>query len=271
MIKPENSIEYFLAAVISSLHSDQLMKDLSKWLRSCVPHDNLTILAYFHDQSPMLLLTDSQHPKVHKSIHTSYVTGAYLLDPFHDLHINQVPSGVYRLSKIAPDKFQSSRYFLDYYSDTTIIDEIGFVTYPSPSVSLHICLGRDGNSNTKFTASEISTARRIAPLVTALSESHWQSLTSTGKHIEKNTTVNLIEAVKQNHGISLSSRQAEVAMFILQGHSSVSIGLKLGISYQTVKVFRKQLYRKCIISSQAELFGMMLPMLGYQKQLNRLN
>ena len=41
-----------------------------------------------------------------------------------------------------------------------------------------------------------------------------------------------------------------------------SIALKLGVSPQTVKVFRKQLYQRCGISSQAELFSLMLPLLG---------
>ena len=49
---------------------------------------------------------------------------------------------------------------------------------------------------------------------------------------------------------------------ILRGHSSVSISLRLGISPQTVKVFRKQLYRKCGISSQAELFSLVMPLLS---------
>jgi len=71
----------------------------------------------------------------------------------------------------------------------------------------------------------------------------------------------LMTAVTQAHDISLSPRQAEVAVLILRGHSSVSIGLRLGISTQTVKVFRKQLYRKCKISSQEELFNLMLPLL----------
>ncbi|MDC3055575.1 hypothetical protein OA068_01175 [Paracoccaceae bacterium] len=39
------------------------------------------------------------------------------------------------------------------------------------------------------------------------------------------------------------------------------MGLRLGISQQTVKVFRKQLYRKCSISSQAELFALITPLL----------
>ena len=62
--------------------------------------------------------------------------------------------------------------------------------------------------------------------------------------------------------LSLSPRQAQVALLILQGHSSISIGLTLGISPQTVKVLRKQLYRKCQISSQGELYYLIAPFLA---------
>ena len=61
--------------------------------------------------------------------------------------------------------------------------------------------------------------------------------------------------------VPLAKRQAEVAFLVLQGHSSMSIGLRLGISTQTVKVFRKQLYKRCGVSSQAELFSLLLPVL----------
>ena len=67
--------------------------------------------------------------------------------------------------------------------------------------------------------------------------------------------------MKAQHDILLSKRQAEVALLILQGHSSLSIGLNLSISPQTIKVFRKQLYKKCNLTSQAELFALMMPML----------
>lgn len=48
---------------------------------------------------------------------------------------------------------------------------------------------------------------------------------------------------------------------ILQGHSTGAIGLVLGLSPQTVKVFRRQLYQRCGVSSQAELFALLLPLL----------
>ena len=71
----------------------------------------------------------------------------------------------------------------------------------------------------------------------------------------------LRRVLAENHAIRLSQRQAQVALLILQGHSSVSIGLRLGVSAQTVKVFRRQIHARCGISSQAELFALLLPLL----------
>ncbi len=254
--------EQQLAAAITELHSSQFPAALRDWLQTCLRYDNITMLAYFQDRAPALFLAESKLPRVHENMENVYLTGAYLLDPFHDLHVKRAPANAYRLIDIAPDRFHQNRYFLEYYRNTTLIDEVVFVAYPSPGVSVHICLGRDDVSKQKFTSKEIIAAKRIAPIVTALAESHWQNLTSEGEYTEGGITSDLIKTLAHNHDISLSPRQAEVAMLILQGHSSPSIGLRLGISFQTVKVFRKQLYKKCEISSQAELFTLMLPMLG---------
>ncbi|MFD1807210.1 helix-turn-helix transcriptional regulator [Gemmobacter lanyuensis] len=74
-------------------------------------------------------------------------------------------------------------------------------------------------------------------------------------------TAALIATLGDRHGIRLSRRQAEVALLILRGHSTQSIGLRLNLSPQTIKVFRKQLYAKCGLTSQAELFALMVPLL----------
>ena len=258
----ENTKESLLATTIASLNTNDFPDRLNAWLQICLPYDNITILAYFQNAPPVPMMFKSHQPKVHENMGHIYLTGAYLLDPFYDLHINNAPAGVYRLSDIAPDKFRRNQYFLEYYSNTTMVDEFAFISYPSPGISLHVCLGRDSNSNKRFTARELANAHRIAPLVISLTSGHWKDLMAEGEMAEGEFVSNLIKATNQAHGISLSPRQAEVAMLVLRGHSSVSIGLRLGISFQTVKVFRKQLYRKCKISSQAELFNLMLPILG---------
>jgi len=251
-----------LGAAITALQTAQFEPAFSAWLRACVPFDNITTLAYFQNQPPKCLMSQSFKAKAHENIEAIYLAGAYLLDPFHTLHIAHAPRGLYRLSDIAPDRFQRNRYFLEYYRNTTMVDEIGFVSYPSSGVSVHVCLGRDSHSGLRFSNRLLTTAAGLAPVVTALAERHWSGLSSTGTYREIDIRAKLMAAVQAAHGISLSPRQAEVAVLILRGHSSVSIGLRLGISVQTVKVFRKQLYRKCKISSQAELFNLMLPLLA---------
>lgn len=261
--------EILLAGTITSLHSDRFSGDLCRWLESEVRYDNITTLAYYQNRAPTLLWANARQPLVHQNFDEVYLKGAYLLDPYHDLHIRRVPAGLYRLDDIAPDQFHRNRYFLDYYRRTTMVDEVAFVSYPSGGVSLHLCLGRDGSSNQRFSARDIRAARRIAPLVVALAQAHWQNLTSEGEGDGESLVSKLINALKAGHGIALSPRQAEVAVLVLRGHSSVSIGLKLGISPQTVKVFRKQLYKRCAISSQAELFQLMLPLLGQRLDLGQ--
>lgn len=262
MQNSEGTVEIQLAAAIASLNTSGFPNRLNVWLKACLPYDNITILAYFPNQPPVSMMLENRQPKVHENFQKVYLAGAYLLDPFHDLHVTGAVPGAYRLSDIAPDKFRRNQYFLEYYRNTTMVDEIAFVSYPSPGISLHVCLGRDTYSNKRFTARDLTNAQRISPLATSLTSFHWKDLMSEGKPTEDEFVSNLIRTTNHTHGISLSPRQAEVAMLVLKGHSSVSIGLKLGISSQTVKVFRKQLYRKCEISSQAELFSLMLPILG---------
>ena len=257
-----DSGETLLASAIENLKTTSFPNSLSAWLQCRLPYDNITILAYFQNRQPVLLMFENRQPKVHENFARVYLAGTYLLDPFHNLHVKNAPAGVYRLSDIAPDNFRRNQYFLEYYGNTTMVDEFAFVSHPSPGISLHVCLGRDSNSNKRFKNRELARAHRLSPLVTSLTSGHWNDLRSVGAAVEGQVSSNLIGATKREHGISLSPRQAEVAMLVLQGHSSVSIGLKLGISFQTVKVFRKQLYKKCNISSQAELFNLMIPILG---------
>ena len=251
-----------LAMAIADLSGEGFARALDDWLTAVLEQDNTTVLAYFQGRGPVLLHKRSPTRAVHENLDRTYLGGAYLLDPFHDLHTRRAPRGVYRLSEIAPDQFHRNPYFLDYYANTTMVDELAFVGYPAPGVSVQVCLGRDARSNARFSSREMARARQVSPIVVALIERHWAELSPQGEHAEGDVTRQLIDSLDAAHGVGLSRRQAEVALMILRGHSSVSIGLGLGISPQTVKVFRKQLYRKCGISSQAELFTLLLPLLA---------
>ncbi|RYI20237.1 MAG: LuxR family transcriptional regulator [Acetobacteraceae bacterium] len=188
------------------------------------------------------------------------MTGAFRLSPFYGLHLQRAEEGVYRLRDIAPDAFQRSRFYVEYFGQTTIIDELAFTVWLGSGLSLNLFLGRDGQSGKVFSPMEVAACRRMAPVLAEVARAHWPVPKLSALPVE-DTPAKLAAAVARELGIGLSPRQAQVALLILKGHSTLSIGLNLGLSPQTVKVFRKQLYARCGVSSQGELFALMLPLL----------
>lgn len=254
-----DSVEHQLAEAVRRLGKPGFETALWALFQHMVAPDNLIILAYRTAGPPLVLFQQTRLPQVFSQVETTYLGGAYLLDPFHDLHITRVPSGLYRLTDIAPDAFHRSRYFLEYYRQTTLLDELTFVAYPVPGVTLNLCLGRDAASGRAFLTSEVATCQRLAPVICALAEQNWAGLSAASGPAD-DVAGDLIAALA-GRGIQITPRQADVALLILRGHSTPSIGLRLGLSPQTVKVFRRQLYARCGLSSQAELFALLVPLL----------
>ena len=106
--------EKLLAKTIKSLKKNIFPDSLNRWLRTLANHDNTTILAYFRDETPQILFTDSETEAMHQNMTQVYLSGAYLLDPFYELHNSNADTDLHRLSDIAPDQFSRNQYFLEY-------------------------------------------------------------------------------------------------------------------------------------------------------------
>lgn len=257
-----NSTEAYLGGAISALGTEAFPQALYNWLNRNFEIDNTTMLAYFQSRRPEILFSQSRNPAVHERLESDYISGAYLLDPFHELHVARVPEGLYRLRDFAPDHFHRFEYYASYYRRTTLIDEIAYVANPAQGVSVHVCLGRDASSQRIFSARDMESAQRLSAIACGLVRKQWSDLTAGSGHADEPLADRVRSRLAQRNAIHLSPRQTEVAILILRGHSTTAIGLRLEISPQTVKVFRKQLYRKCAISSQAELFSLVMPLLS---------
>lgn len=252
-----NATHEHLAAAIEAIGTPAFSEQLYAWLCRCFEIDNGTILAYYQTSKPDVFFSHSRIRQVHERMEADYLSGIYLLDPFHDLHVNKSAKGLYRLRDCAPDSFHRNEYYAKYYSDTTMLDEACFHVALPMGVSVQVCLGRDKSSGSSFSARDLNTARKLSSIVCSLVTVQWKDLKASGDYTDETLLAHLQTQLTQRRGIRLSKRQCEVALLILRGHSTISIGLCLDISPQTVKVFRKQLYRKCEISSQAELFSLM--------------
>jgi DNA-binding CsgD family transcriptional regulator len=254
------SVEPQLAKAIAALGRPGFEPTLWQMLLALARPDNMLVLAYSDGGPALELFRHAGDERVFARLQSTYMAGAFRLSPFYGLHLQRSEEGLYRLRDIAPDAFQRSRFYVEYFGQTTIIDELAFTVWLGSGLSLNLFLGRDGQSGKVFSPAEIAACRRIAPVVAELARAHWPVPKLSVQPVE-DTPAKLAAAAERVLGVGLSPRQAQVALLILKGHSTLSIGLNLGLSPQTVKVFRKQLYARCGISSQAELFALMLPLL----------
>jgi len=251
-----------MADTIMALGTPELPQHFSRWVKRLAAFDNLIIIAYHGEHRPAVLYREYTDPVVYLPMDSQYLGGDYLLDPFYREHLRGDVQGIRRLRDIAPDHFRRTHYYKNYYQQTTLLDEVAVFANVTESDTITACFGRDRSSGKPFNKRELENLHHYENTLSSLLKKHWQDYRVEGlsKAPPAPLEVRLREALNQQHSIRLSPRQAEVALFILRGHSSLSISLHLDVSLQTVKVFRRQLYAKCCISSQAELFALLMPL-----------
>jgi DNA-binding CsgD family transcriptional regulator len=254
-----------LAQVIDAIGKSDFYERMARYLRRCMTFDNVVVIIFHGTTVPTVAYREIHGPDVFRHLEDLYLAAAYLLDPIYHFHLGRGQSGLYRLLDVAPDQFRRSRYYTWYYGRIGITDEISAVLTIGEMSTVTVSMGRDSSSGQMFTAKAEAGLRHHEAVILSLLKAHWNAggtPTTKSQGVGSLSDI-LIRAMKSRHGVVLSRRQAEVALLILQGHSSPSIGLHLNISPQTVKVFRKQLYGRCSLSSQAELFALMMPLLEH--------
>ena len=128
---------------------------------------------------------------------------------------------------------------------------------------LVISLMRAGSS-APFSDRDFNKLRKVEPMVNAASMRHWQNpefLRDHHKPLKPEPIVledHVTSAFEMFGNGILTRREGEVVRMVLRGHSSESIGKRLGISTGTVKIHRRNIYAKLGISSQSELFSLFI-------------
>ena len=188
----------------------------------------------------------------------AYFEHGYFLDPFYELAMSKFTDGTFRLSEIAPDRFFRSEYCRMYFRLTRIVDEIGYLTRIDDERVAHLSLGRS-QGNHKYKSREFALLELISPVLMPLIVEHCRHVSRSDKQHRsrrpKRTLKDRLLYTKLPNGQRVTKRESEIASLVVQGHSTSAIGLILDISPQTVKVHRRNMYRKLNISSQSELYA----------------
>lgn len=276
--RDDGNEERALARAVLAIGSSEFVTSGLDYLRAVAPFVG-AFLVILDGRRPPLHVYDNVRLEKRAEVVDRYLDGAYLLDPFYALYVERPCQAVVRLPEVMPDRFQHSEYFRRYYSETNLVDEAALFVELSPGRWLFYSIGRR-RGEPRFRARELTSLRRVLPVFAALNQRHFGLGHLRGLGVpqvqgprkaapvpgdsprppEEGQSVS--DALAAFGAEELSGREQEVAGLILRGHSSESIARLIGISRGTVKIHRKNLYRKLRISSQSELFARFLQGLG---------
>lgn len=235
------------------------------WLARHVGFDHCVIFGYRGATRPQLLFETFSPAESHVFV-TLYQEGPYLLDPFHHASIDR-KEGFWRMRELAPDRFYASEYYRSYYSQTKLAEEVGFFVPLAGRDSLVLSLMRLQASG-PFGTADARLLRDMAPAVIGLCRLRWPALPKP-KPAKVESTPAPANEFDRTHiweSLTLTQRETHVVDLILQGHSTESIARALGVAAGTVKVHRRNIYRKLQIKSQAELFARFVEIMGAREK-----
>lgn len=241
---------------------------LCQALRRLVEFDFVMAFAYRGAERP-LALGDTLDAKLRRILIEDYLNGPYMLDPFFQAILDGTVNGCHRLAELAPDRFRQSEYYRAHYARTRIGEEVGYFFALPGQVTGVLSFAR-WNDHPPLTRQEMELLRAIEPSLAGLLARHWAGTaerfpgTAAGRSAPRaaGQPLPLAQALERFGRSRLSNREREIVTFVLQGHSTESIARHLDISPGTVKIHRKNIYRKLGISTQAELFASFLQSLS---------
>lgn len=238
-------------AFVHSERADALAR-LAVAIGELVSVESMMISLECRGRAPRLLYQQGIPEQHCDAVLNRYFAAGYLLDPFCLAVENGLAEGFYHLAEIAPDHFFDSDYYKTYYLATGCSEDSYFIADLGEDRKLSLSLFQ-GCSGTRLSTAQLDLLRAVEPMVRELLRRHGlHCLAEAGGGVERGG----LQAAFDTFGCQvLTDREREVAQMILRGHSVKSTAIELGISPETVRMHRKNLYLKLAIKSQSELFA----------------
>jgi DNA-binding CsgD family transcriptional regulator len=237
--------------IIEGIGTESFPVALAQSLRQTLAYEFTVIFGYVGHARPLDLYDDFP-PDRHVLHVEEYQEGPYLLDPFFLASLGERQPGVWRLREIAPDRFYQGEYYRNYYAQTGLAEEIGFLININRKLNIVISLMR---TEKRFSSAEMRNLKKLWPVIDAACRKNWQGLALDETRDSAKMEQRIEYAFNSIGEGVLTPREREVVELTLRGHSADAIGKMLSISPGTVRIHRKNIYSKLRISSQGELFS----------------
>ncbi len=256
-MSPQADIERALARAIEATGTRDFMGVALDYLRATLPFVGI-FAVMLNGRRPPVHLYDNVRAEKRAAIIDRYLDGAYLLDPFYEACCQHPGDRVLVLEDVAPDRFHQTPYFRGYYRATNLQDEVAVLVQIDARKHVFYSLGRRLDEP-RFRARELRALKRALPVFAALNRRHYAGSARDLAWPAESLDAEHVRFTMEHFGAEvLTSREREIAALILKGHSSKSVARVIDVSPGTVKIHRKNIYRKLSVSSQSELFALFL-------------
>lgn len=256
----ENSRATSLSKAVDSIGKTHFLPHLLDYLRVDVPFVGMLLLLLDVNNRPIYLYdTIRSSYRVNLDL---YLDGVYQLDPFYTRFCKHKKTSAMLIQDVAPDRFQLTEYYRRYYKNIELRDELAIFSDLQDGRYLFFSIGRRA-SESRFTRANLKAINRDLGVVAALCRQHFCGPSYYQENLSPDLAEERMQFALERFGEeALTPREHEVAVCILKGHSSKSLAREIDISPETVKIHRRNIYRKLEISSQSDLFLRFLNTLG---------
>ncbi|MDH4047048.1 MAG: helix-turn-helix transcriptional regulator [Gammaproteobacteria bacterium] len=221
-----------------------------------VDHEGTCLLAIHSNASPDVV-HHTLEPAGRKHYLERYLAGPYLLDPLYQLALKSDKPSLCRFRDQLPDRFRASEYYKQYCERTHLLDEMDYLLPVSDETTLVLVIGRRTHT---FSKAELSRLQLTEPLIRAGMQRIWQDWAKNADYHVTDDRVHrrLTECFERFGESLLTEREQQISQLLLRGYSSKSIARELKIAPGTVMVHKRNLFAKLGISSQYELFSLLI-------------
>jgi DNA-binding CsgD family transcriptional regulator len=214
-------------------------------------------MVYHREQRPRRILHRFD-PAERALPEDAYLSGPYVLDPHYQLFAAGGPNGAHRLTDIAPDDFFQSEYYRVFYSQIGLSDSIELLWRIDADSALNLFIERSIR-HPKFQDADMVAINTLLPVIFAAAGRHHELTVAASRREGDNQTHRQVQSTIENFASSLlTQRERQVLFYLISGYSSALTAQRLSTTEGTIKIHRKNIYRKLDIGSQAELFSLFI-------------
>ena len=231
-------------------------------LRGVADVGHCMVFSFTGENSARCLLDIGNIP-IGNDLGIAYSQHFHLADPNRDAIFGRQASPAPIVLPSFARGMYSHNYRKIFFDDSRIVDKFATAIWVDDTC-FYVNFYRI-TSQGRFSADQIAQLSRIAPAVSAAVARHFQQVGSPESDPQQKLKTLFVTC---EPFARLTGREQEVCLRILTGFSSEAISTDLDIGLQSTLTYRKRAYQKLGISSQSELFAIVLRLLASPRGLN---